>query len=169
MKKIDDWIENREKLEKSFQFYLKKNLLRKIEVSEELIKEHIRKAYYNLEFASDVEEKGYYDWQVIIYYYAMYHSALALLMKQGYVSKGHLATICVLVKYYFQKGLDKNDINNLAMLSKENLDEFADIKDKRETASYSTSVEFEKKTAELIKSIAINFVLKVKNILKENV
>src|SRR3989344_7841159 len=67
--------------------------LRKIQPNIKLSKEHIEKAKHNL-LAADYNIKGgFSDWAVSQAYYAMYHSLLAILYKNGYESKNHECTI----------------------------------------------------------------------------
>ena len=58
-----------------------------------------------LKLGSDYEM---YDWVIIVSYYAMYTSALALLSKLGFKSKSHAATLAILEYYYVhkEKGLE---------------------------------------------------------------
>ena len=69
------------------------NRLKKISSNIKKASEHIDKAKHNL-LAADYNVKGgFSDWAVSQCYYAMYHSLLAILYKNGYESKNHECTI----------------------------------------------------------------------------
>ncbi len=168
------WLEDEKECDKSFLFYLEKGLLKKEPEKENLSKSHIKKVDYNLDFINFLlEEKKYYDWIIIGCYYTLYHSTLALLGKKGYSSKNHLATLCALIKFYYSsennKNLTKEDIELIERVSlkKEEIGYFADAKNKRETASYGISEEFEKEEAEELLKKVILFVNKTKSILEQ--
>lgn len=115
-----------------------------------------------------MEEETYFDWVVIISYYAMYHSAIALLYKLGYKTNTHLATICVLCKECLGKTLERRDIERLSRvfeLSEEEIKEIGRAKERREKASYSGSISFEKYLAEITIEDARKFVNKIADIL----
>ena len=184
MFKWESWLNNAKRCEKSFNFYLKKDLI-KIETEKEyLSKSHLNKADYNLDFVNYLHEHGhFYDWIIIGCYYAIYRSALALLSAKGYSSKNHTATLCALINFYYSDNyiddkesnenkekeghLNKEDLNLIAQssLNKEEVSYFVEARDKRETASYGISEEFTKKEAEELRVKTIEFANKVKKIL----
>ncbi len=84
---------------------------------------HIKKADHNLIVMTDLDRLGHEDWIVIVAYYAMYQSALAILSKIGLESKDHATTVAVL-EYFFGKQINKNLL--------EKLNELKDKKDKLE-------------------------------------
>lgn len=67
---------------------------------------HIRKADHNLIVMTDMQKLGHEDWIAITAYYAMYHSATALLAKIGLESKDHAATAAAL-DYFFGKDVGR--------------------------------------------------------------
>lgn len=106
----------------------------------------------------------------MISYYAMYHAAMALLYKIGYKAETHLATICVLCKRCLGKTLEKKDIENISAileLSEEEIREIGRAKERREKASYSGSVSFERHLAEITLDDARKFINKVADILEK--
>ncbi|MBI3031842.1 HEPN domain-containing protein [Candidatus Woesearchaeota archaeon] len=175
------WLKNEKILNRDFKKYKKKLLIRKIEPSSSLSKVHIEKAYHNLDFANfttknqhtinkRLETETYYDWVIVISYYAMYHSAMALLYKIGYKATTHLATICVLCKECLGKTLENKDIENISKileLREEEIKEIGKAKERRERASYSGSVSFEKHLAEMTLDDAQKFINKIADILEE--
>jgi len=97
LKKWQVWLENNKTLNRDFQKYIRQHIVRKIEVSSSLSKIHLDKSYHNLDFANFTvqnqvtinkrfDDETYYDWVIVISYYAMYHAAMALLYKMGYNS-----------------------------------------------------------------------------------
>ena len=127
VKKWQIWLENTKTLNRDFESYIRKQVIRKIESSDALSKIHIDKSYHNIDFANftiqnqvninkRVNDETYYDWVIVISYYAMYHAAMALLYKIGYKAGTHLATICVLCKECLGKTLENKDIENISAI-----------------------------------------------------
>ena len=141
-------------------------------------KRHLEKANHNLDFANLVAglhgtiikerfaKQTFYDWATIAYYYAIYHSALALLAKAGYKSNSHMATLCGIILHYYHKNkiLEKKHIEILSHIKKENIRQFIEAQSLRERASYGVSVSFEERLAIMAKNNAIEFVNKSKEI-----
>ena len=164
------WLENAEEVENSFNFYLKKELLNKEKEKEFLPISHLKKAEYNLKFVNFLSDsKKFYDWIIVGCYYAIYHSALALITKKGFSSKNHLATLCALIKFYYiqEKNLTEEEIKlvSTSSLEKQEVSYFAYAKEQRETASYGLSEEFNKKEAEELLKKTILFLNKAREIL----
>lgn len=173
------WLENQKVMNLDFNRYKNKKLIRKIEPSLRLSKIHLDKAFHNLDFANftiesqnkinrRIENETYHDWVIVISYYAMYHAAMALLYKIGYKASNHLATICILCKECMGKTLEKGDIENISKileLSEEEIKEIGKAKERRERASYSGSVSFEKHMAEMTLDDARKFMNKIADIL----
>lgn len=175
------WLEDKKKLNRDFKSYKRKKLIRKIDFAPRLSKIHLNKSFHNLDFANftitnqkninkRIEDETYFDWVIVISYYAMYHSAMALLYKIGYKASTHLATICVLCKECLGKTLEKKDIekiSNILELSEEEIKEIGRAKERREKASYSGSVSFEKNLAEMTLDDARKFINKIADISEE--
>ena len=117
------------------------NLKKHISRHEEL--GHLEKAEHNLHFVSDTDRK-YSDWIIVGCYYSLYHTALALLAKKGYSSKDHDATLCLLIKEY-RKQLEDEEIMqiNETYLDNEDVLFYAEARNKRRAASYSSQVTFQ--------------------------
>jgi len=166
------WLENEKEVENSLSFYLKKELLQKESETEFLPISHLKKAEYNLKFVNFLKDnKKFYDWIIVGCYYAVYHSALALITKKGFSSKNHLATLCALIKFYYQKkekALTEEEIKlvSKSSLEKQEVSYFAYAKEKRETASYGLSEEFNKREAESLLEKTIKFLNKSREILE---
>ncbi len=180
LRKWQVWLINKGELERDFKKYFGEKTIRNIAPNSRLVRIHIDKAFHNLDFANFTltnqnkinkrfEDENYFDWVIIISYYAMYHSAMALLYELGYMSSTHLATICVLCKECLGKTLEKHDIEKLSRLlelSEEEIREIGRAKERREKASYSGSISFEKNLAEMTIDDARKFVNKVADILE---
>ena len=177
------WLDKPEEVEGSFNFYLKKEMIKKENETRFLPISHLKKAEYNLKFANFLtNEKRFYDWIIVGCYYTIYHSALALITKKGFSSKNHLATLCALIKFYYtqekasnqekveEKTLTKEEIElvSISSLEKEEVSYFAQAKEKRETASYGLSEEFNKIEAEDLLKKTVQFINKCREILEIN-
>lgn len=166
-----------------FEFFIKTKSLRKEE--QLFFEKHLNKSLDNLQFANFILDehkhsikeklpaKSFYDWCVVIYYYALYHSVLALLSKTGYKSKNHLATISSVILFYYHKSniLNKEDIQFI--IDKINLDEvdidfMINSKELRERASYRVDESFDLLLAQRLQKETVEFVNKIKNILEES-
>jgi uncharacterized protein (UPF0332 family) len=166
----ENWLENPKKVLDSFNFYLKKEMIKEEKEKDFLSVSHLKKAENNLLFVNHLfDEKSFYDWAIIGCYYTIYHASLALITKKGYSSKNHLATLCALIKFYYKnRDLNKQEIElvYVSSLEKEEVSYFAYAKDKRETASYGLSDKFNKKEAEELKVKTIQFLNKCREILE---
>jgi len=116
------------------------------------------------------ENHEFYEWVVIIGYYAMYAAAISLLAKIGYRSKNHTATLCVLEEFFVKKKILDEDILILlksAIFHKEEIEKLSDARHKREIAQYSITKQTTKIIAEKIKKDAYDFVNKCEEIIKK--
>jgi uncharacterized protein (UPF0332 family) len=181
MKKPDwrKWVKDKEECKIWLNKYIKREILIK-DIDESKL--HLRKSDHNLNFVNWVIEKhkdeipeifgneNFYDWIINICYYAIYHSALALISKEGYKSKNHSATLCFLIyhHYHLQKALDKEDVELIAdSLNKEDIEIIGTSKELREKACYDIHELFEQKLAQHIQEQTVNFVNKIKFLLIE--
>ena len=118
------WLKDKDECKQWLDTYIKKNILKKTKNESEI---YARQAGHNLTFANWVSERHdeipttyekerFDDWIITVCYYAIYHSALALLSKEGYASKNHAATLCFLIYHHFhsQKALDEEDVELVA-------------------------------------------------------
>ncbi len=111
----------------------------------------------------------YSDWALVGCYYASYHAALALLLQKGVSSKNHDATLCLLIKYYYQKDLTQEDFEllNFVYLDNQDILFYVESKQEREKASYSSQIEFDKKKISELVMKTVLFVNKCKEILTQ--
>jgi len=168
--KWEIWVKNRNVLEKDFRNYLNREAIRegatKIEVEG-----HLNKAKRNLRLARAILDdlKDFYEWSIVGYYYAVYQAGLALCALKGYKTKSHIATISILIKFFYPQHISKEDLKTVArtIMAEEDIREFVELKNYREDATYSISVEYERALAENLGEKAIDFVNKVEKIIRE--
>lgn len=112
---------------------------------------HIKKADHNLVVMTDMQRLGHEDWVAITAYYAMYHSAMSLLVRIGLESKDHAATAAAL-DYFFGKDVSiellkkfhaarerKDNVSRLAIESRY-INKLWKAKREREKAQYGVSM-----------------------------
>jgi uncharacterized protein (UPF0332 family) len=163
----DIWLENRKKREKDFWKYVKSKKVKKETETHALVQGHIDKADHNLKFVKSILDlKEFNDWAIVSAYYSIYHASLALCALKGYSTKDHLATLLILIREFYQKELSKEEIETVGntTLEKEDVLYYIEAKGKRNKASYSTQKVFEDNEAEALRTKAISFVNKVKDI-----
>jgi len=161
----EKWIESKEEFSREFERYLSKEVIKREDETENLSISHIKKVDYNLDFVGELlEQKKFYDWIIVGCYYSIYHATLALLVKKGFSSKNHQATLCGLIHLYYKEGLEKEDIELVvkSSIDKEEVSYFVEAKNKRESASYKIGKEFTKNEAIELKDKTILFVNKIK-------
>lgn len=161
---------------KAFARAKKERGLKAIAPSDYLSDGHIKKADHNLVVMTDLNELGHEDWVVIVAYYAMYHSALAVLSKIGLESKDH-ATTAAISEYFFGKQIDKSllekfnelkkkkDKLELIRLEEKYIDYLWKIKRSRETVQYGITTSY--KETEDVMSNAREFASKIKLLIEE--
>ncbi len=172
------WLKDEKECKFWLDSYIQKKILKK---SFDESKLYIKRADHNLIFANWILKKHkdeipevfgedrFYDWVINIYYYTIYHAALALMSKEGYISKNHSATLAFLIyhHYHSQKALKKKDVELIASsLNKEDIETLGVSKELREKACYDIHESFENKLAEQIREQAVNFANKIKLLLK---
>lgn len=171
------WLKDKKECKIWMGIYEKKSLLKRC-INESGL--HMRKTEHNLNLANWILEKHkneipevfaketFYDWVISMYYYAVYHAALALISREGFKSKSHSATLCFLIYHHYhqQKAIDAEDVNLIALsLEKEDIETIGISKELRERASYDVHELFEKALTAHIKEEAVAFVNKIKDML----
>ncbi len=172
------WLKDKKECKFWLDSYIGKKILRKVSDESKL---HLKRTDHNLTFANWIIEKHkdeilevfggdtFYDWVISIYYYAIYHAALALMSKEGFTSKNHSATLCFLIyhHYHLQNALAKEDVELIASsLEKEDIETLGNSKELREKACYNLHESFEKMLAEQIREEAVDFANKIKLLLE---
>ncbi len=150
--------------------------LKIIKPNEDLVKGHIDKADHDLVVMTDLDKLGHSDWVVIVAYYSMYHSSIAMLSKIGLDSKDHATTVAIL-EYFFGKKIEKSLLDKFNELKekKEKLETIKleekyieylwKTKKKRETIQYGVATTY--KETDIIMNNAREFVTKIKVLLEE--
>lgn len=162
------WLEDEERREIDFQNYLQERKIKEEAEIKELVKGHLDKADHNLRFVkSTLELQEFNDWAIVSAYYSIYHASLALCALKGYSTKDHLATLLIIIKEFYNKGLSKEEIETVGKttIEKEEVLYYIEAKTKRAKASYSTQKTFDKSEAENLRLKAIAFVNKAKEII----
>ena len=142
-------LNSNSKLNDKITEFIKEKIIVKQEVDINEIKGHIEKSEHNLNFIKDTLKQGYSDWAITGCYYAMYQAVLALILKKGYSSKNHDATLCILIKEYYKKGIEQEDVElmNKFFVDYQNLLFYIQAKNKREDATYSSNYKYDYKNA----------------------
>lgn len=168
--------------ERLFKHYLK---IRAVKKTDENYEKHINKAISNIELANFLIEehkfsikkklpnRQYYDWCITIYYYSIYHTALALLAKLGYKSKSHFATLTAITLFYYHKDnvLKKEDIDFLLEkvdLEKKDINLVIESKELRERACYGIDESFNLSIANVLRVETVDFVKKIEEVLSND-
>ena len=164
---INKFINSGKNLERIVYFHIKRKHLIKIPTNKILIESHIEKAKHNLKFFNkNINDNEFNDWLIVALYYALYHSALALLANKGYTSKNHTATLLFIIKNY-SISKDEADLINDLYIKREDAEFYVDLKEKRHNASYDTQILFTDNTIKYYQSKVIDFLNKVEDMLKD--
>ena len=111
------------------------------------------------------------DWIAIAAYYAMYHSALAVLASIGYKSDNHTATIIALEAFFVKKNLLEREfidkLKQVKELEEEYVQKLRHAKRQRETAQYGVTEETGKDAAEKLLKDARGFVDRMEKLVQE--
>jgi uncharacterized protein (UPF0332 family) len=164
---INKLFENNDYLDKEILFFVNKNHIRRIDANKELVLSHIKKAKHNIGFFKlNKKYFEYNDWLIVALYYALYHSALALITNKRYSSKNHYCTILLLIKEYV---ISKEDIKLIDELSinKDDAELYTNLKNDRHSASYSTSIKFTEELINKYEIDVINFINKVEEMIDD--
>lgn len=165
---LQQLLENKSFLHQKIEDFLAKNILISQKLDWTEIKGHLLKSEHNLRFVQENIKLGFIDWSITGCYYSSYHSALALIMTKGYTSKNHLATLCILIREFYQQGLSQEDIEILSnLLDYQDVLFYVESKNKREDATYSSKIKFTKEEVESLRIKAVLFVSKIKAMIGE--
>src|SRR3989338_7008487 len=163
---IDRLFSDKEYLEKEIHFFITKKQVKKIDNNPELVSSHRKKARHNLEFYQlNKEHHKFNDWLIVTLYYALYHSALALITNKNYASKNHYATILILIKEYVITRDEARLLNELA-INKEDAELYTNLKEDRHDASYATNIKFNRETIEDYENKVLDFMNKAEELIQ---
>jgi len=168
LRDLEKLMSGRELLSRKISGYESERIISRTGRDEFEVAGHIAKAEHNLEFVKDNMRLGYFDWCITGCYYAVYHAALSLIASKGYASKSHDATVCLLIREFYRHGIAHEDVVliNRFFLDYQDLVFYVQSKNRREKASYSSSLCFDKSEVGELRLKAILFVNKAKEILK---
>lgn len=163
------WLDDETARESDFKDYLRSKKIKPEIEKADLVEGHIEKADHNLKFVkSTLDLKEFNDWAIVSSYYAIYHASLALCALKGYSTKDHSATLLVLIREFYEKSLNKEEIETIgnSSIEKEEILYYVEARTKRSKASYSTKRVFGHSEAETLRLKAMSFVNKVKDIIE---
>lgn len=165
---IDRLFSDKEFLKKEIIFFTRKKQIKNIIKNKELVYSHIKKARHNLEFFNiNKEHPNFNDWLIVILYYSLYHSALALITNRQYVSKNHYATILLLIKEYTIT-IDEARLLNQLSINKEDAELYTKLKDDRHDASYTTHSKFNQEIITNYENQVLDFINKTEEIIQND-
>ncbi len=166
--RIKQLFSNRVLLEKELGFFIAKKQIKKIQRNPDLALPHLQKAKHNLAFYKlNKNRNSFNDWLIVVLYYSLYHSALALIIQRGYVSKNHYATILVLMNEYLVSEDEVEFIDELSV-TKEDANLYTSLKEERHSASYMTGLKFTNDKIVFYEDKVIEFLNKTEEILKNS-
>lgn len=128
--------------------------LRQIQISEQLMLDHVEKAKHNFQALTFFKENGYPDWSISAGFYALYHLLLALLAKHGFESRNQSCTF-VFVQQLIRDGKCALSLPDLQEIYdqeiKADLNNSSKILDLREKYQYSTKTAVEEEEFVFVK------------------
>jgi len=167
IKYLNKLLSNESIVTEKIKKYMLEKAIIKAPANKEEIRGHLLKADNNLRFVSDNIKLRHFDWRITGCYYAAYHAALALSILKEYHVKSHDATLCILIKEYYRKGISAEEIEllNKFFLDDQEISFYVQSKQKREDATYSTQIIFDKTLVNELRIKAALFIDKAKQII----
>ena len=131
---------------------LDKEFLKKIKPDKELSEKELNEANYDLEKAKKALDENDFKWSIVKSYYAMFHSAKAVLLNLGYKEKKHIAIIAVLEDLNKKGKLENKFLNyfKAAMSAREDADYHYSYSEEIAKYEYGCAKEFLEKMKKLI-------------------
>ncbi len=133
---------------------LEERRLTRIRVNRNRVVKEMEGASYDLERARKSLADRDFKWTTIQAYYAMFHSARALLYSRGYREKSHRALLTAIRELFVRSGELDNEL----------IEDLSNAMDLREEADYG--MVFSEIGAEEVVENAENFIQRIKKILK---
>lgn len=134
---------------------LEKRFLVKSKSDEELSNKELNEAEYDLEKAEKALKDKDHKWCIVKCYYSMFHAAKAILCKEGYMEKKHIAIVVVL-----------EELNKEGKIENKFVNDFKAAMSAREDADYHYS--YSQETAEYDLEICKEFLNMTKGFLEKN-
>ena len=129
--------------------------LRRIELNENLILGHLKKAIHNFNAMDDFYSIGYSDWSASASFYCLYHCLLAILAKNNVESRNQSCTFAFIRDMIENNKLSRITIEELKeIFDKDVIEDLAHsskILDIRENMQYSIKTSLEEKEFDLLK------------------
>ena len=127
--------------------------LKRIKPSQDLVEKELKEAKYDIDMAEGSYNNKDYKWSTIKAYYAIFHSARAVLFKLGFQEKRHFAISIVLEDLNKKGKLEIKYINyfNAALSSREDADYHYISSKERAHHNIELAKEFYNKMLELTK------------------
>ena len=164
---IDKLFLDKQYVEKELDFFITKKHIKKIKENKKLVSSHLKKARHNIEFYKlNKEHTKFNDWLIVTLYYALYHSALALITNRNFSSKNHYATILILIKEYAITRDEAKLLNDLS-INKEDAELYTNLKDDRHDASYATNSKFSQEIIEDYENKVLDFINKTEELIQQ--
>jgi uncharacterized protein (UPF0332 family) len=120
--------------------------LRKMDISEERVKAHLKKAVHNFKAMISFQKTGFSDWSASASFYCLYHCLLALMAKEGYESRNQSCTFALIEDMIGRKkiALTTDDLKEIFDKDvTQNLQHSDKILDIRERMQYSVKTALE--------------------------
>lgn len=163
---INKLFSNQKLLDGKYAFFLKKGLIVNIGDNEDLVAAHLEKAKHNmLFFEKNFNDSQFNDWLIVTLYYALYHAVLSLIVKKGYSSKNHTASLVFLIKHYSQLKEDILLVQELS-IKKEDAELYTKLKEDRHKASYESKVNFTDKNINEYKQKVKDFIQRTEELIQ---
>src|SRR3989338_9627192 len=137
----------------------------KVKPDDKLAQDHIAKAEHNLEFFMLAKENKFYDWTIVIGFYAMYHCLLAILAKHGYESRNQECTMALIENLIDNKKIDegfKEYINKIKFTAEKEEEQILPM---REKYQYTPVVEIDMQKVEELLGICHDMLKDTKGIM----
>ena len=137
----------------------------KVKPDDKLAQDHIAKAEHNLEFFMLAKENKFYDWTIVIGFYAMYHCLLAILAKHGYESRNQECTMALIESLVEDKKIDagfKEYINKIKFTAEKEEEQILPM---REKYQYTPIVEIDMQRVEELLGICQDMIKDTKGIM----
>ena len=137
-----------------------------VEPDNKLAMEHIGKAEHNLNFFMLAKEHGFYDWNITIGFYAMYHCCLAVISKFGYQSRNQECTLALVESMIDDEKIDENFKKYIESMKSNTKEEEEKIMPMREKYQYTTIVDIDVQKVDVLLGLCQDMIKDTKGIIQ---